>query len=66
MKITYVIVHFVIQKINGYEILKTQFKNEEKHFLEPIDVIYEPVNDKRSIECYFNQQFAFSIRILLF
>ena len=43
----------VIQKLNGYEILETQLKNEEKRCHEPVDVIYEPVNDERSIECYF-------------
>ena len=36
----------VIQKINGYEILNTQLKNEEKLCHEPVDIIYELVNDK--------------------
>ena len=33
----------VIQKFNGYEILKHQLKDQEKPFQEPVDIIYEPV-----------------------
>ena len=53
----------VIQKLNGYEILlKTQLKNEEKRCHEPIDVICEPVNDERSIECYFTSNLHLACR----
>ena len=55
----------VIQKINGYEILKTQLKNEEKRCHEPVDIIYELVNDKIH-RVLFHQQFVFSIQLLLF
>ena len=52
----------VIQKFNGYEILKTQLKNEDKNCHEPIDIIYEPVNDERSIECYFTRNLHLAYR----
>ena len=42
----------VIQKFNGYEILKQQLKRHEKHFHEPIDISYEPVIDN-SVMVYF-------------
>ena len=35
----------IVQKFNKYEIFKTQLKTEEKCCHEPIDIIYEPVND---------------------
>ena len=40
----------VVQKFNGYEILKTQLIGKEKRNHEPVDIIYEPVNDKRHIQ----------------
>ena len=43
----------VIQKFNRYEILKHQLKDQEKQFHEPVDIIYEPVNDDSSIACFF-------------
>ena len=42
----------VIQKFNGYEILKHQLKDQEKQFHEPVDIIYELVNDGSSIACF--------------
>ena len=39
----------VIQRFNGYEILKHQLKDQEEQFQEPVDIIYEPVNDNSSI-----------------
>ena len=43
----------VIQRFNGYEILKHQLKDQEEQFQEPVDIIYEPVNDNSSIVCFF-------------
>ena len=37
-------------------------KNEEKRCHEPVDVIYEPVNDERSIECYFTSNLHLAYR----
>lgn len=52
----------VIQKFSGYEILKTQFKNEEKRCHEPVDIIYELVNDERSIKYYFTSNLHLAYR----
>ena len=43
----------VIQKFNGYEVLKHQLKRPEKQFYVPIDIIYEPVNDDRHNSVFF-------------
>ena len=43
----------VVRKFNGYEILKIRLKVIEKPNHEPIDTIYEPVNDERHIQCFF-------------
>ena len=39
----------VIQKFNGYSILKCEIKKEEKQFHEHIDALYEPVDDRKPI-----------------
>ena len=36
----------VVQKFNGYEILKIQLKGIEKRNYKLIDIIYEPVIDE--------------------
>ena len=43
----------IVQKFNGYEILKIQLKGIEKRNHELIDIIYEPVNDERHINFFF-------------
>ena len=43
----------IVQKFNGYEILKIQLKGIEKRNHELIDIIYEPVNDERHINLFF-------------
>ena len=40
----------IVQKFNRSEILKTQLKTEGKRRHESIEIIYEPVNDERSIK----------------
>lgn len=52
----------VIQKFSGYEILKTQLKNEEKRCHEPVDIIYELVNDERSIKYYLTSNLHLAYR----
>ena len=42
----------VVQRFNGYEIIKARLKSEEKRCHKPIDIIDEPVNDERSIACF--------------
>ena len=44
----------VIQKFNGYDLLKANLKYSEKKDLLPIDIVYEPtLNTEKPIECSF-------------
>ena len=44
----------VIQKYNGYQVVKIEKKNKQKQLFEPIDIVYEPVqNATENTECYF-------------
>ena len=52
----------VIQKFNGYEILKHQLKDQEKQFHEPVDIIYKPVDDNSSIVCFFTDNLYLACR----
>ena len=52
----------VFQKFNGYDILKSELKNEEKQFHELIDIIYEPVNDESSAKCFFGDNLHLAYR----
>ena len=43
----------VIQKFNGYELLRNHLSSTERKNCIPIDVVYEPtLNDKKPIECF--------------
>ena len=52
----------LVQKFNGYEISKTQLIGKEKRNHEPVDIIYEPVNDKRHIQCFFTDDLHLAYR----
>ena len=56
----------VIQKFNGYEILKQQLKRHEKHFQEPIDIIYEPVTNNSEIAYFFTNNLHLAYRSYYF
>ena len=44
----------VIQKFNGYDLLRTNLKYSEKKNLLPINIVYEPtLNTEKPIECFF-------------
>ena len=44
----------VIQKFNGYDLLRVNLKYSEKKDLQPIDIVYEPnLNTEKPIECFF-------------
>lgn len=44
----------VIQKFNGYDLLRTGLDRNEKKNLIPLDIVYEPTLDKnKPIFCYF-------------
>ena len=46
----------VIQKFNGYSILKCEIKKEEKQFHEHIDALYEPVDDRKPITYFLTDR----------
>ena len=52
----------VIQKFNGYEILKQQLQGHEKHSHKPIDIIYEPVINNSAIACFFTSNLHLAYR----
>ena len=44
----------VIQKFNGYDLLRAYLKYSEKKNLIPIDIVFEPtLNTEKPIECFF-------------
>ena len=44
----------VVEKFNGFEILRKHLNSTEKHEFIPIDVVYEPtLNESKPIECFF-------------
>ena len=55
----------VIQKFDGYEISKQKLKREQKCFLEPIDIVYEPVKENENIKCYFASDLALAYRHII-
>ena len=47
----------VIQKYNGYQVVKIETKYDIKQLFEPIDIVYSPVqNFTDTIDCYFTQK----------
>ena len=48
--------------MNSYDILKSEPKNEEKQFYEPIDIVYEPVNGESSVKCFFTDNLHLAYR----
>ena len=44
----------IIQKFNGFDLLKADLKHSEKKNLLPTDIVYEPtLNTEKPIECFF-------------
>ena len=44
----------IIQKFNGYELLRNHLNSRERKNFIPIDIVYEPtLNDKKPIKCLF-------------
>ena len=44
----------IIQKFNGYELLRNHLNSIERKDFIPIDVVYEPtLNENKIIECFF-------------
>ena len=47
----------VIQKFNGYDLLRSNLKYSEKKNLLPIDIAYEPtLNTEKPIECFLGDE----------
>ena len=57
----------VIQKFNGYELLRNHLNSTERKNCIPIDVAYEPtLNDKKPIECFFAPKIYLIPRLVIF
>ena len=53
-KIIWNISSCVIQKCNGYVVVKVEKKNPEEWLFEPIDIVYDTVqNFEDIVNCYF-------------
>ena len=53
----------VIQKFNGYDLLRANLKYSEKKNLVPIDIVYEPtLNNEKPIECFFANEIHLAFR----
>ena len=49
----------IIQKFNGYELLRNYLNSTEKNFFIPIDIVYEPtLNKKNPIVCFFASEIS--------
>ena len=47
----------IIQKFNGYELLRNHLNFIERKDFVPIDVVYEPtLNENMIIECFFHTE----------
>ena len=56
----------VIQKFNGYELLRNYLNSDEKQNYIPIDIVYEPtLDDEKPIACFFapDVSLAFNCKI---
>ena len=62
-KITRHLSSSVIEKFNGYKIIKRGLRNKEKEDFCPIDIAYEPVSNKDDIViCYFTDNIHLAFR----
>ena len=53
----------MIEKFNGYEIIKRGFRNKEKEDFYPIDIVYEPVSNRGDLViCYFTDEIHLAFR----
>ena len=53
----------VIEKCNGYEIIKHELARKEKIELTPIKIIYEPICDENvTVPCYFTYKIYLAYR----
>ena len=44
----------VVQKFNGYELLRSHLNSNESQNFVPVDIVYEPtLDDTKEIDCYF-------------
>ena len=54
---------FVLEKCNGYEIIRHELARQEKTEFVPIDIVYEPVyNESVPVPCFFTDQFFLGYR----
>ena len=54
----------VIQRYNGYEVVKTEKKDCRKQAFEPIDIVYDPVEGpKHNIECFHMPKIHIAYRL---
>ena len=53
----------MIEKFNGYEIIKRGLRNKEKEDFYPIDIVYEPVSNRGDLViCYFTDEIHLAFR----
>ena len=53
----------VIEKFNGYEMIRQDLANNERVDIEPINIVYEPVFDENiSVPCFFTDRIYLAYR----
>ena len=53
----------IIEKFNGYEIIKHELARNEKIEFNPIEIVYEPIYDENApVPCYFTYQVHLACR----
>ena len=53
----------IIEKLNGYEIIKRELARIEKVEFAPIRIVYEPIYDENvPVPCYFTDQIYLTYR----
>ena len=53
----------IIQKSNGYEIIKHELARKEKVEFVPIKIVYEPIHDENVLmRCYFTDKIYLAYR----
>ena len=56
----------IIQKFNGYELLRNHLNSRERKNFIAIDIFYEPtLNDKKPIECFVQEKLDLLFHLIM-
>ena len=52
----------IIQKFNGYDVIKKSLEKKEKKDFEPPNIVYEPIMDNSRIKCFYTDKSYIAFR----